>query len=82
LKKYVKQITSYFVEDGPDCASEEIKKECNVSCSDFFFFSVLFYGRHGWKKHSQLKITALKWKKKKHMHTGKELETHQVEKGR
>jgi len=30
----------YFVEEGPGRGSEDIKKECNVSCSDFFFFSV------------------------------------------
>jgi hypothetical protein len=28
------------VEEGPGCGSEDIKKECNVSCFDFFFFSV------------------------------------------
>jgi hypothetical protein len=35
-----------------------------------------------WKNHNQLKRTALKQKKKKHMHTGKEVEAHQVQKGR
>jgi hypothetical protein len=39
LKK-INQITFYFVEEGPGCASEDIKKECNVNCLDFFFFSV------------------------------------------
>jgi hypothetical protein len=48
----------------------------------FFLLFCLFDGRHGWKNHSQLKRTALKYKKKKHMHTGKELEVHWVEKGR
>jgi len=57
--KYINQITFYFVEEGPGCGSEDIKKEINVSCFDFFFFC-RFYGRHGWKNHNQLKITALK----------------------
>jgi hypothetical protein len=39
LKK-ITQITFYFVEDGPSRGSEDIKKECNVNCFDFFFFSV------------------------------------------
>jgi len=30
----------YFVEEGPGHGSEDIKKVCNVNCSDFFFFSV------------------------------------------
>jgi hypothetical protein len=30
----------------------------------------------GGKNHNQLKRTALKWKKKKHKHTGKEQEAH------
>jgi len=38
LKKY--QITFYFVEECPGRNSEDIKKECNVNCFDFFFFSV------------------------------------------
>jgi hypothetical protein len=40
LKKYVNQITFNFVEEGPGSGSEDIKKECNVYCFDFFFFSV------------------------------------------
>jgi len=39
LKK-INQITFYFVEEGPVRGSEDIKKECNVNCFDFFFFSV------------------------------------------
>jgi hypothetical protein len=39
-KKYINQITFNFVEEGPGRGSEEIKKECNVKCFDFFFFSV------------------------------------------
>jgi len=38
LKKY--QITFYFDEEGPGRGSEDIKKECNVICFDFFFISV------------------------------------------
>jgi hypothetical protein len=50
---------------------------------DFFLLSRLFNGRHGWKKITKkLQRTALKWKKKKHMHTGKEVEAYVVEKGR
>ena len=36
------QITFYFVEEDPTRGSEDIKKECNVNCLDFFFFSVFF----------------------------------------
>jgi hypothetical protein len=59
LKKNINQITFYFVEEGPGRGSEDIKKECNVNCFDFFLFC-LFDGRHGWKNHSQLNRTALK----------------------
>jgi len=34
------QITFYFVEEGPGRGSEDIKKECNVNCFDFFSFSI------------------------------------------
>jgi hypothetical protein len=34
------QITFHFVEEGTAGGSEDIKKECNVNCFDFFFFSV------------------------------------------
>jgi hypothetical protein len=47
-------------------------KECNDNCFDFFFFSVFWW--MSWVGKSQ--STALKQKKKKHMHTGKELEAH------
>jgi len=40
LKKNINQITFYFVEEGRGVRSEDIKKECNVNCFDFFFFSV------------------------------------------
>jgi len=39
LKK-INQITFYFVEEGPGRGSVDIKKECNVNCFEFFFFSV------------------------------------------
>jgi hypothetical protein len=38
LKK-ISRITFYFVEEGPGRGSEDIKKEFNVNCFDFFFFS-------------------------------------------
>jgi hypothetical protein len=40
LKKNISQITFNFVKEGPGHGSEDIKKECNVNCFDFFFFSV------------------------------------------
>ena len=36
----INKITFYFVEEGPRRGSEDIKKECNVNCLDFLFFSV------------------------------------------
>ena len=39
----------YFVEEGPGRGSEDIKKECNVNCFDFFFFSVVLMGVMGGK---------------------------------
>jgi hypothetical protein len=39
----------YFVEEGPDCGSEDIKKECNVNWFDFFFFSVFLMDVMGGK---------------------------------
>jgi len=38
LKKII-QITFYFAEEGQGRGSEDVKKECNVNCLDFFFFS-------------------------------------------
>ena len=59
-KKSVKSLFIYFFfEEGQGRVSEDIKKECNVNCFDFFFFSVFFDGRQGWENHSQLKRTAL-----------------------
>ena len=40
----------YFAEEGPGHGSEDIKKECNVNCFDFFVLFCLFDGSHGWKK--------------------------------
>ena len=34
--KKINQITFYFALEGPDCGSEDIKKECNVNCFDVF----------------------------------------------
>ena len=39
-KKNINLITFNFVEEGPGRGSEDVKKECNVNCFDFFFFSV------------------------------------------
>jgi len=35
------QITFYFAEEGPGSGSEDIKKECNVKCFDFFLLFCL-----------------------------------------
>jgi hypothetical protein len=40
LKKNINQFTFNFVEEGPARGLEDIKKECNANCFDFFFFSV------------------------------------------
>jgi hypothetical protein len=40
LKKKINQVTFYFVEEAPGRGSEDVKKECNVKCFDFFLFSV------------------------------------------
>ena len=60
IEKNINQITFYFAEEGPGRGSEDIKKECNVNCSDFFFFSVFLMDVMGGKNHNQLKRTALK----------------------
>jgi hypothetical protein len=36
LEKNIKQITFCFVEEGPGCGSEDIKKEHNVNGFDFW----------------------------------------------
>jgi len=38
--KNINQIAFYFVEEGPGRGSEDIKKECNVNCFEFFFLSI------------------------------------------
>jgi hypothetical protein len=37
------------VEEGPGRGSEDIKKECNVNCFNFFFFSGFLMGVMGGK---------------------------------
>jgi hypothetical protein len=55
-----KNITFYFVEEGPGRGSEDNKKECNVNCFDFIFCSVFLMDVKCEKNHNQLKRTALK----------------------
>jgi len=38
-----------LAEEGPGCGSEDIKKERNVNCFDFFFFSVFLMDVMGGK---------------------------------
>jgi len=73
LKKNINQTTFYFVEDGPGHGSEDIKKECNVNCFDFFFFSLFLMDVMGGKITINLR-NCIKIKKKKYMHTGKVIE--------
>jgi len=40
IGKNINQITFYFPQEGPDRASENIKKERNVNGLDYFFFSI------------------------------------------
>ena len=40
IEKNINQIAFHFVEEGPGRGSEDTKKECNVNCFDFFFFSI------------------------------------------
>jgi hypothetical protein len=42
-------ITFYFLEEGPGRGSEDIKKECDVNCFDFLFFSVFLMDVMGGK---------------------------------
>ena len=58
LKKNINQIT--FVEEDPSRGSKDIKKECNVNCVDFFFFSVFLMDIMDGKITINLKRTALK----------------------
>jgi len=43
------QINFYFAEEGQGRGSKDIKKECNVNCFDFFFFSVFLMDVMGGK---------------------------------
>ena len=47
--------TFYFVEEGSGPGSEDIKKECNANCFDFFFFSVFLMDIMGGKITMNLK---------------------------
>jgi hypothetical protein len=38
--KNINHISFYFAEEGPGRGSEDIRKECDVNCFDFVFFSV------------------------------------------
>jgi len=53
-----------LAEEGPECGSEDLKKECNVYCFDFLFFSVFLMDVTVGNQ-SQLKRTGLKEKNKK-----------------
>jgi len=53
--KNINKITFYFVEEGPGRGSEDVKKECNVNCFDFFFFSVFLMVIRGGKITTNLK---------------------------
>jgi hypothetical protein len=48
-KKHVIQTTFCFAEEGSGRGSEDIKKQCNVNCFDFFFFSVFLMDFMGGK---------------------------------
>jgi len=48
-----------YVEEGPVRDPEDIKKECNVNCFDFFFFSLFLMDDMGGKITVNLR-TALK----------------------
>jgi len=53
---------------------KNIKKECNVNCFEFFFFSVFLTDVMGGKITISLQELHQNRKIKKHMDTGKELE--------
>jgi len=45
----------YYLEEGPSRSSEDIMKERNVNCFDFFFFSVFLMDAMGGKITNNLK---------------------------
>jgi hypothetical protein len=55
ILKNINQITFYFAEEGPGRDSEDIKKECNVNCFEFFIFSVFLMDVMGGKITNTLK---------------------------
>jgi len=61
--KNINQVTFYFAEEGPDRGSEDIKKECNVNCFEFFFFSVFLMDVVGGKITIDLKKNCTKMDK-------------------
>jgi len=54
LKKY-QSNHFYFVEEGPCHGSEDIKKESNLNCFEFFFFSLFLMDVMGGKTTTNLK---------------------------
>jgi len=50
IEKNINQIT--FVEEGPDCGSEDIEKECNVNCVDISSFLSFWWTSWMEKSHS------------------------------
>jgi len=49
LKKIYQSNNICFVDEGSGHGSEDINKECNVNCLDFFFFSVFLMDIMGGK---------------------------------
>ena len=67
MEKNINQISFYFVEEGPGRGSEDIKKDCNINCFDFFF-SVFLMDVMGGKIAINLKeilkeVTCAHWKR-------------------
>jgi len=66
LGKNISQIAFNIAEEGPGRGSENIKKERNVNCFDFFFFSLFLMDVMGGKITINLK----------ELHQNKKAETH------
>jgi hypothetical protein len=49
LGKIINQINFHFAEEGLGRGSDDIKKECDVNCFDFFFFSLFLMDVMGGK---------------------------------